>query len=98
MGWIATRTRLRDRLGACLGVAAAVIGAMIPARSSGESAPGSQASAASIAAAVEHDFFRNAYGYGGTRLTPAEEGVRYRVIVLQQSDAAIIPQLKAQNP
>jgi len=98
MGWIATRTRLRDRLVACLVVAAALIGAMILARSSGQSARGSQASAASTAATVEHDFFRNVYGYGGTRLTPSQEGVRYRVIVLQQSDAAIVPQLRAKNP
>lgn len=42
-------------------------------------------------------FFRAAYGYGGTRLTPAREGARYTVMILQQTDRRIVPRLKARN-
>jgi hypothetical protein len=37
-------------------------------------------------------------GYGGTTLTPAQEGARYGVMVLNTQDASVIPQLKAGNP
>ena len=43
-------------------------------------------------------FFRVVYGYGGTKLGPAAEGARYRVMVMQSSDAAVVPRLKARNP
>jgi hypothetical protein len=43
-------------------------------------------------------FFRAVYGYGGTRLRPAAEGARYRLMILQQFDANMIPRLKASNP
>jgi Hypothetical glycosyl hydrolase family 15 len=42
--------------------------------------------------------FRVVYGYGRTTLSPAAEGTRYRVMVMQSSDAAVVPQLKARNP
>ena len=47
---------------------------------------------------VSAPFFRAVYGYGGTSLSPAREGSRYRIMILNQSDAAIIPRLKAGNP
>ncbi len=43
-------------------------------------------------------FFRSAYGYGGIRLTPAQEGARYRIMILQRADAAVIRKLRAGNP
>lgn len=43
-------------------------------------------------------FFRAVYDYGGTPLTPAAEGRRYRLMILQQSDAHMIPRLKALHP
>jgi hypothetical protein len=43
-------------------------------------------------------FFRAAYLYSGTPLTPAREGALYRVMILGQSDARMIPRLKAGNP
>jgi hypothetical protein len=44
-------------------------------------------------------FFRPVYGvYGGTSLPPAQEGARYRIMVLSQQDAAAIPTLKTDNP
>ena len=43
-------------------------------------------------------FFRVVYGYGGTKLGAAPEGARYRVMVMQSSDAAVVPRLKARNP
>jgi Hypothetical glycosyl hydrolase family 15 len=92
------RMGLRYGLAASVFVAVAVVGAIMLARSSGQTARGSEQHVASSAAPVRHPFFRNVYGYGGTRLTPAQEGARYRVIVLQQVDAALIPQLKARNP
>jgi len=48
---------------------------------------------------VADAFFRPVYAtYGGTALTPAQEGARYRVMVLNPADAAEIPALKAGNP
>jgi hypothetical protein len=48
---------------------------------------------------VADAFFRPVYAsYGGTPLTPAQEGARYRVIILNPADAALIPALKAGNP
>jgi hypothetical protein len=48
---------------------------------------------------VADAFFRPVYAsYGGTPLTPAQEGARYRIIVLNPADAAMIPALKAGNP
>src|SRR5438309_11025111 len=35
--------------------------------------------------------------YGSTRLAPAREGARYRVVILQRDDARLIPRLKAGN-
>ena len=43
-------------------------------------------------------FFRAVYGYGGTPLTPAAEGRRYRLMILQRFDAHMIPRLKALHP
>jgi hypothetical protein len=43
-------------------------------------------------------FFRTVYGeYGGTRLSPAREGARYSVMILQHSARRVIPRLKAGN-
>jgi hypothetical protein len=42
-------------------------------------------------------FFRAAYGFDSTRLTPAREGARYRVMILFRGDARMIPRLKAGN-
>jgi hypothetical protein len=48
---------------------------------------------------VADAFFRPVYAsYGGTPLTPAQEGARYRTIILNPADAAVIPALKAGNP
>jgi putative glycosyl hydrolase-like family 15 (GHL15) protein len=48
---------------------------------------------------VADAFFRPVYAsYGGTPLTPAQEGARYRIMVINPADAAIIPALKARNP
>lgn len=48
---------------------------------------------------VADAFFRPVYAaYGGTPLTPAQEGARYRIMVLNPADAAMIPALKAGNP
>jgi len=48
---------------------------------------------------VADAFFRPVYAsYGGTPLTPAQEGARYRIMVLNPADAAVIPALKAGNP
>jgi putative glycosyl hydrolase-like family 15 (GHL15) protein len=47
---------------------------------------------------VVDPFFRSAYLYGGTSLTPAQEGRRYRIMILRQTDAAVVPKLKAGNP
>jgi len=43
-------------------------------------------------------FFRVVYGYGGTPRTPAQEGHRYRAMVMQHDDAGVIPRLRARNP
>ncbi len=52
----------------------------------------------SVAAATTYaNFNRSAYGYTST-LTPSQEANRYQVLVLQSSDAAIVPTLKAANP
>jgi hypothetical protein len=47
---------------------------------------------------VVDPFFRSAYLYGGTPLTPAQEGRRYGIMILRQTDAAVVPRLKAGNP
>ncbi|HEY3763972.1 MAG TPA: putative glycoside hydrolase [Gaiellales bacterium] len=80
-------------------VAAAAGAVWLAGPSSGDT-PGGPATAASSvpAAPVSHPFFRAVYGYGGTRLTAAQEGVRYRVMILQAADAAMIPRLKANDP
>ena len=51
------------------------------------------------APAIRRPFFRAVYGgYGGTRLSPAREGARYRVMILHYYDRRIIRRLKAANP
>jgi Hypothetical glycosyl hydrolase family 15 len=42
-------------------------------------------------------FFRAAYGYRSASPTAAREGARYRVMILFQDDARMIPRLKARN-
>jgi hypothetical protein len=59
--------------------------------------PPRRASAVRIAKPLRRPFFRAVYGYGKTRLTPAREGARYRVMVMQQRDGPMIPRLKAGN-
>jgi hypothetical protein len=97
--------RLTLRHGCIVAVvaAAAVAGAIwlagpsagdTPAHSANRTATARPAAAAPVA----HPFVRIVYGYGGTPLSPAHEGARYRVIVMQESDASFVPRLKAANP
>jgi len=52
-----------------------------------------------LTAATHRPFFRADYGsYGGTRLTPAREGARYRVMILSYSARRAIRRLTAANP
>jgi Hypothetical glycosyl hydrolase family 15 len=52
-----------------------------------------------LTAATHRPFFRAVYGaYSGTRLPPAREGARYRVMILTYSDRRVMPRLKAANP
>lgn len=84
---------------------AAAAGAIWLAGPSSGDTPGRPASppagarvASAAAPRVADPFFRVVHGFGGTRLTPAREGARYRVMILNQADAAMIPGLKAANP
>ena len=78
---------------------AALAGVIWLADPSDGTAPGGpEAANAAAAVRVSHPFFRVVHGYGGTRLTAAQEGARYRVIVLDEADAAMIPRLRAGNP
>jgi hypothetical protein len=47
---------------------------------------------------VGRPFFRIVYGYGGTLRTPAQEGARYPIMIMRQTDAPIVPQLRNGNP
>lgn len=60
--------------------------------------PAAARPASAVAARIVDPFFRVVHGFGGTRLTPAQEGARYRVMVVNEADAAMIPRLKARNP
>jgi putative glycosyl hydrolase-like family 15 (GHL15) protein len=51
------------------------------------------------APATARPFFRAVYGgYGGTPLSPAREGARYRVMILHYYDRRTVRRLKAANP
>jgi putative glycosyl hydrolase-like family 15 (GHL15) protein len=51
------------------------------------------------APAVRRPFFRAVYGgYGGTRLSPAREGARYRVMILHHYDRRRVRRLRSANP
>jgi hypothetical protein len=66
----------------------------------GEGRPASNPGEKSVrlAPAVRRPFFRAAHGgYGGSRLTPARVGARYRLMILQYYDKRFIPRLKAAN-
>jgi putative glycosyl hydrolase-like family 15 (GHL15) protein len=105
-------TRIRSRTSfpvsgalACLALAA-VAGLTLLAWPSRHITPEGGAGAATNAAqrlprapAVRRPFFRAVYGgYGGTRLRPAREGARYRVMILHHYDRRRLRQLKAANP
>lgn len=85
---------------------AAVAGALwLAASSAGDTSPGAGAAgsagartSATLGRRIADPFFRAVYGYGGTRLRPAQEGARYRVMILQRSDARMVRRLKARNP
>ena len=88
---------------ALVGLAAAIAaGAIWMAALSDGSSPASEAARQPSPPPVPHrvgnPFFRIVYGYGGTRLTPSEEGARYRIMILRQTDAPVVPLLKAGNP
>jgi hypothetical protein len=100
-----TRLRLRDVCILASFVVAAAAGAFWLAGASDGNTRGAAASrhggvrpAPASLPRVSAPFFRAVYRYGGTSLSPAREGARYRVMILNQSDAAIIPRLKAGNP
>jgi hypothetical protein len=82
---------------AAVGIAAALLPAVAIARTKSVSSSAIRASSAPLPRLVD-PFFRAVYGYGGTSLSPAAEGARYRVMILQQFDAPMIPRLKAFNP
>ena len=93
--------RIGVRRGSTAMLFAAALGAAafwLAGPSDGKSPPDRELAASGRPAAVGHPFFRAVYGYGGTRLTPEAEGRRYRVMILQATDAAVIPRLKARNP
>jgi hypothetical protein len=85
----------------CVWAAVAVATVAWPAGAIGrirpETSTAIRASSAPLPRLVD-PFFRAVYGYGGTPLSPAAEGARYRVMILQQYDAQMIPRLKALNP
>ena len=56
-----------------------------------------ESQAAASTGVAPSPFFRVVYRYARTRLSPAAEGTRYRMMVMQNSDAAVVPQLKARN-
>jgi hypothetical protein len=67
------------------------------------SAPHSAAARPAGAAApaqprLRHPFLRIVYTYGGTRLSRAQEGARYRIMIMRQTDAPQVARLKAGNP
>jgi hypothetical protein len=66
--------------------------------SDGSSPPPKGSAASTTGAPIGDPFFRAVYDFGGTRLAPAQEGLRYRVMILQETDAVMIPRLKARNP
>lgn len=56
------------------------------------------APAARLFPGTPRPFFRAVYGgYGGTRLRPAREGARYRLMILHSYDRWVVPRLKARN-
>ena len=83
-------------------IAAIAGGAVWLGALSGGSSPASQAAPAPSPSAVTHrvgrPFFRIVYGYGGTRRTPAQEGARYPIMIMRQTDAPVVASLKAGNP
>ncbi len=92
--------RMGIRRGSAAALAAVALGATafwFAGPSDGKSPPRRGAVRAATVS-IGSPFFRAVYGYGGTRLTAAQEGARYRVMVLQESDASVIPRLKTRNP
>jgi hypothetical protein len=84
-------------------LAALALGAILAAAQSRDGPAKDPASvpetrSANAAHRVGKPFFRIVYGYGGTRLTPAQEGARYGIMILRQTDASIVPKLRAGNP
>ena len=70
--------------------------------SSGDASGGAPASSAApratAAGPVAHPFFRVVHGFPGGRLSTAGGAGRYRVMILNQADASMIPNLRAANP
>jgi hypothetical protein len=87
----------RGSTAALLAVAVGAAAFWLAGPSDGKSPPGRGAAGAATVS-LGKPFFRAVYGYGGTRLSAVQEGARYRVMVMQESDAWVIPQLKAGNP
>lgn len=90
------------RVLACVALAVVAGAIWLVGPSSGDT-PGGNASHPAAAGTVSASlppvgapFFRNVYG--GPTLTPGREGARYRVMVLQSFESALIPRLKARNP
>jgi len=86
-----------------VGLAAAVVGGAIWMGVLSEGSPpasegAAQPSTPTAPPRVGNPFFRIVYGYGGTQLTPAQEGARYRIMILRQTDASVVPKLRAGNP
>ena len=82
--------------------AALALGAILTTAQSGgtPAPPGTtpRADSADSVHRVGNPFFRIVYGYGGTNRTPSQEGRRYAMMILRQTDAPVVPLLKAANP